>query len=557
MILPGVTASGRQVAPSVRTDASPGGTPTGGTTASLELRATILRAENSNNSVTFQWWNTSTPGSVNTTSVISVSQGAVNQSVSFTLTGLAQATSYTYRVVSTNVGGTAIGGNVSATTPINAPVASGASGAEGTATPTATTSNPSNYSKTTATIGGTFTGSSAYMQYDTTDQFNSGNLRNTSSTTTSPITENISGLSGATTYYSRVVATVTSTILNMSGTVNPNGRTTTVTFRYATDAALTQNVATVSGGTFTGTTNQTATASVSVSPNNWYVRIEATNDGGTAYSAVFGPVSVVTKTAISSNKSFTTYTDRSQEFTTATESGVWYYPSIPAGGAAVSTVFAECIGGGGGGGKGINSTQAGGGGAGRAANGTINTNGGNLNVIVGRGGVGAGKVSPYSNNGQGSGVYRGDPSAPAEKVEALGGGVGDSGGAGNGGSSTFAGGAGYVYDYVVHIGGGGGGILGGGGAATSTTAGAGGGGVLGVCGGGGGAGYYFTYTSGTYGYIVTPNPVTGAGNSGGGNGATNADGGNATSYGSGGGGASNGNGGNGHHGYVKISWVGP
>lgn len=553
MILPGVTASGRQVAPSVRTDASPGGTPTGGTTASLELRATILRAENSNNSVTFQWWNTSTPGSVNTTSVISVSQGAVNQSVSFTLTGLAQATSYTYRVVSTNVGGTAIGGNVSATTPINAPVASGASGAEGTSTPTATTSNPSNYSKTTATIGGTFTGSSAYMQYDTTDQFNSGNLRNTSSTTTSPITENISGLSGATTYYSRVVATVTNTILNMSGTVNPNGRTTTVTFRYATDAALTQNVATVSGGTFTGTTNQTATASVSVSPNNWYVRIEATNDGGTTYSAVFGPVSVVTKTAISSNKSFTTYTDRSQEFTTV-GSFTWIYPSIPTGGAAVTSITASCIGGGGGGGRANGAGAAGGGGNGRSVSGLLDPQGQNATVDVGRGGVGAGVVSPYSNNGGGSAVTV----AGGANVTAAGGSVGTSEGNGNGGAGTFAGGSGYIVDYVSYNGGGGGGILGGGGNASGTTSGDGGGGVFGVCGGGGGAGVYYTYGySPSIGYFATPNYTAGAGNSGGGNGVTSGDGGDATSYGSGGGASASGRGGRGGQGYVKIEWVGP
>lgn len=549
MIVPGVTASGRQVAPSVQTTAATNVNYSGGVLATATLNGLVVRAENSDNTVVFHWGTSSTLASYTTTSSTSVTQGTTNQGVSVTLTGLSDGTQYYYRIVSTNTGGTTLGSILSFTTPINPPAVTTGSGSDGTVTPTTTTTDPSNYAKTTATLGGSFSNAtSAYVRYSSMSNFAVSDT--TSSYTSSPFSAAVSNLSGLTTYYCKAVATNNTLVLNMAGTVNPNGRSTAVTFRYASNSSFTSNVGTVSGGTFTGTTNQSATASVSgLSSGTWYFRIEANSVGGTTYGSSSSGVAVSSKTAEGSTKQFTTYTDRSQTYSTVTESGVWSYPSIPSGGAAVSSIFVVCIGAGGGGGRTINQQGAGGGGGGGYATGTLSVSSNNATVVVGRGGVGRGKVSPYSNNGQGSSVSIG-----GQSVTAGGGTAGDSEGSANGGSSTYAGGSGYIVDPYIFIGGGGGGGNGAGGNAGGTTAGVGGFGVGGQRGGGGGAGVYFTYV---YPGGFVANPVAASGNDGGGSGNASGNGGNATNYGGGGGASYGGVGGDGYQGLVTISWVGP
>lgn len=549
MILPGVTASGRQVAPSVRTDAATNVVASGGVLTQAVLNGTVLRAENSSNSVVFHWGTSSTLATFTTTSAVVVAQGSVNQAVSAAITSLAQGTTYYYRVVSTNTADTTNGSIVSFTTPFNVASVTTGAGSDGTATPTASTSAPSNYAKTTATVGGTFgSASSAYMMYSSMSNFASPTT--TPSRTTSPLSEGISGLSGNTTYYTKIIAVNTNRVLNMAGTVNPNGSSTTVTFRYSTNAAFTTNVGTVGGGTFSGTTTQNATASVSgLAEGTWYFRIEATNSGGSSIGGTSSGVAVSSKVTEGSVTQFTTYTDRSQTYSTVTENGIWSYPSIPSGGAPVTSIFVVCIGAGGGGGRTTNGKGAGGGGGGGYAAGTLSVSNNSATIVVGRGGVGAGKVSPYSNNGQGSSVSIG-----GQSITAGGGTVGDSEGAANGGSSTYSGGSGYVVDPYIFTGGGGGGGNGRGGDGGSTVAGVGGFGVGGQRGGGGGAGVYYTYV---YPFGFSANPVAASGTDGGGNGNASGNGGDATNYGGGGGASYGGVGGNGYQGLVTVSWVGP
>lgn len=544
MILPGVTASGRQVAPSVRTDAATNVVVSGGTLASATLNGTVLRAENSDNSVVYRWGTSSTLSSYSTTSATVVSQGSTNQVVPVTLTGLSDGTVYYFRIVSTNTGGTSLGDILTFTTPINAPAVTTGSGSDGTATPTASTSNPSNYAKNTATLGGTFTANTAYIQYSSFSNF--AVPSSTSSSTTSPISVGVSDLSALTTYYCRIIASNTSLTLNVAGTVNPNNRSTTVLFRYANNPSFTGS-STISAGTFTGTTNQSATASITgLSAGTWYFRIEATSVGGTSIGGTSSGVALSTKTTTGDTKQFTTYTDRSQTFSTVTESGVWYYPSIPSGGAAVTSISVYCIGAGGGGGRSINGYGAGGGGGGSSNSGALTVSNNNATVVVGRGGTGQGRVTGYSNNGQASSVTIG-----GQSITAAGGTVGGSDLSCDGGSSTFSGGAKYVDNtYGIYNGGGGGGRTGKGGDAGTNSAGVGGFGVSGQMGGGGGAGIVSVYLGGTTYY-------TGSGTDGGGSGGANADGGDATNYGGGGGGSVNGRGGNGYQGLVTISWVGP
>lgn len=555
MMLPGVTASGRQVAPSVRTDAASSVVVSGGTKAQATLNGTILRAENSANTVVFHWGTSSTLTPFNVVSAPSVSQGSTNTAVNAALTDLDDGTVYYYRVVSTNTGGETRGSIVSFTTPINAPVATTGAGSDATTSPTATTGSASNYAKTTATFNGTHTGSTAYFQYSTTSNFSSGN-NDTGSSTNTTLATAVSGLSGNTTYYFRIRSTNNNRRLTMNGTVNANNRSTTVVFRYSTSSTFaTSATVTATQSPVTGTTNTAVSATVSgLAAGTYYFRVEATSAGGTTNGATSSGIAVSSKETIGGTSSFTTYNDRSTTYTTVGESiATWVYPSIPAGGAPVTSISVLCVGGGGGGGKGSEpSSAAGGGGGGGRVFGVLSVSNNNATITVGRGGTGRGQVTAYGYNGYPSSVTIGGAS-----ITANGGVAGSNTGTFNGGDSTYAGGFGYDdgYGYNRH-GGGGGGSGGSGGSASSSASGNGGAGTSGQCGGGGGGGFNYSFGSGTY------TATTGSGADGGGNAIWTTGGGaftnNANNYGGGGGAGVNGlNGGNGYQGYVVISWVGP
>ena len=561
MIIPGAVAGGHKYPPVVSTNSI---TPVSTEYTQLRFSGRIERAGNSDNSVVFHYGTSSTLASYSTTSpATAVANGTNTYDVTFTQTGLNTdnaGTTYYYRVVSTNLGGTVLGDIKSATVPVRPPTVTTDAGVDSTVTPTATTTNQSGISRFSATLNGTATNATrCYFQYVSGITENSGY---TASVTSPSIAVS---LSSGVTYTYRLIAENNSPQVTFNGTVNPNNRNTTVSFRYSTSAAVVNagGGTTIAGNTpTTNTSAQAITATVSLSAGTYYYRVEAINDaGGTSVGSVL-PIEIKNKSVTSGTaKTFTTYVVRSQYFSTPGPA-TWTYPSIPTGGSQINTVSVVLAGGGGGGARGAGKyagspynlayAGAGGGGGGRRVEGVLTINGNSATLDVGEGGQGA-SVANGAKSGFNGATSTITCSATGSSFSALGGigGVSAFLGAPNGGNSgvTQPGGAGYdaiVYGYS--LGGGGAGNNGAGDSATTVSAGKGGPGIYGQCGGGGGAGIYWS----GYNY----DGAAAIGQDGGGNGGI-LGGNNATAEGGGGGGGASGSGGDGYRGFVYVQWEGP
>jgi len=567
MMIPGAVAGGHKYPPVVSTNTI---TPVSTEYTQLTFSGRIVRAGNSTNSVVFHYGTSSTLSSYLTTSPAAVvANGTNNYDVFFTQTGLNTdnaGTTYYYRVVSTNLGGTALGDIQSATVPVRPPTVTTTAGSDSTATPTATTTNQSNIARYSATFNGTATNATrCYFQY----AYNNAGSPVYTDTVASYgyITTNLTSPSLSVSLLEdrfhtfALVAENNSPQVTFNGTVNPNNRPTTIRFRYATtsDGVASSTNTVVGSAPTTNTTAQSVTANQSLSAGTYYYRVEATNDVGGV--SVGTPLSIViaNKSVVAGNtKTFSTYGSRNQLFTTPGPA-TWSYPAIPTGGSQINTVNVAVVGGGGGGARGagkytssgITYAGAGGGGGGRRVDGVLTINGNSATLDVGEQGQGA-SVANGAKNGFNGGTSTITCSPTGSSFSALGGvgGVSAFLGTPNGGNSgvTQPGGAGsdnIAYGYST--GGGGAGNNGAGDSSTTYSAGKGGPGVNGQCGGGGGAGVYFDY-----GYL----PTAAIGVDGGGNGGYEG-GESATNYGGGGGGGAKGSGGNGHKGFVYVQWEGP
>lgn len=568
MMIPGAVAGGHKYPPVVSTNSI---TPVPTQYTQLTFSGRIERAGNSDNSVVFHYGTSSTLASYSTTSpATAVANGTNTYDVTFTQTGLNTdnaGTTYYYRVVSTNLGGTTLGNIQQATVPVAPPVVTTTAGSDSTATPTATTTNQSNITRYSATFNGTATNATrCYFQY----AYNNAGSPVYTDTVASYgfITTNLANPSLSVSLLEdrshtfALVAENNSPQVTFNGTVNPKNRNTTVLFRYATtEAGVASSSNTVAGNApTTNTTAQSVTANQSLPAGTYYYRVEATNAGGTSFVNPPISITIANKFAIAGNtKTFFTYGSRYQFFTTPGPA-TWTYPAIPTGGSQINTVNVAVVGGGGGGARGAgkytsshNTTYAGagGGGGGRRVDGVLTINGNSATLDVGEQGQGA-SVANGAKSGFSGGTSTITCSATGSSFSALGGvgGVSAFLGAPNGGNSgvTQPGGAGYdniAYGYST--GGGGAGTNGAGDSATTNAAGKGGPGVNGQCGGGGGAGLYYDY-----GYL----PTAAIGVDGGGNGGY--EGGEpATTWGGGGGGGAKGSGGNGYKGFVYVQWEGP
>ena len=555
MFIPGVTAGGHKYPPVVSTNTI---VPVPTEYTQLMFSGQIVRAGNSDNTVVFHYGTLSDLSTYNTTSpAATVANGTYSLNVFFTQTGLNPnnaGTTYYYRIVSTNLVGTVFGDIKSATVPVRPPTVTTTSGSDATVVPGATTTTQSNANATSATLNGTATNAtSCYFQYSTnagmTGATNTGNTANQ----TSP-SIGISSLSPGTTYYYRLVSSNALTRATFNGTVNPQNRDTNTIFRYATTSAgVAGSSLFVSGpNPVTNTTTQSVSVTPSLAAGTYYYQLEATNAGGTSVSTTIESVTIGPRTTTSSILSFTTYSYRSQAFTT---SGTWARPSAPTGYAPITSVTVTAVGGGGGGGRGTGGFASEGGAAGGGGGGQVVTAAsavsGNLAVTVGAGGTKASAANALFSG------LAGDPSS-AGSVSAAGGVGGTGGGAlGNGGASGsgFAGGSLAFSVGNYSTGGGGGGSTGSGGNATSRSSGAGGTGTSGRGGGGGGAGWWYDLPPDAY--IGTYRYVVGAGSSGGTNGAEFSASDAANNSGGGGGGSAKASSGQGGSGYVFIEWYGP
>jgi hypothetical protein len=362
--------------------------------------------------------------------------------------------------------------------------------------PTATIAAATSVTGTSATLNGTVSanGPSATVnfQYSTDSTFATGVT--TVAATQSPVTgqsvavsKAITGLTGNSTYYARIVATSsagTTTSANTSfvagalatasisattafnqnsgtlhGTVNANGLSTTVTFELSLSNTFGTIAHTISAGTATGgspTTFNTSTGTVLSNGTTYYVRVKAVNSFGTTYSSTYD--------------TFTTYALKTVVFTA---SGSWTMPSLGNGSTPTSTINAFAVGGGG-------SSDLGGGGGGSVINTTSITLASTMSAAIGAGGTygNNGGTSTLTNLSNAVGGYKDDPWTRAGSsgngnlggtnyldtlgsYPSCGGGGGGAGGAGADHSGFYDGGAGGASLYVSwrgdYYGGGGGG----------------------------------------------------------------------------------------------------
>jgi hypothetical protein len=243
-----------------------------------------------------------------TTNYQNIDSGINNVTVTENVTSLTSNTTYNFRIVATNNGGTTYGNNLIFVTG-NSP------GSRPTCITDAASDITANVARLNGTVNPNALHTDAYFEYGLTASY-------TVTTTSQPIgngtmsvavTADISGLSLNTAYNFRVVGVnttgttygnnltfttalpptcttdaadnITSNAARLNGTVNPNGFATTACFNYGSTTSYTIKTNAHSIGT--GTSNVAVSADISeLSSNTIYnFRCVATNIGGTTYGA--------------------------------------------------------------------------------------------------------------------------------------------------------------------------------------------------------------------------------------------------------------------------------
>jgi phosphodiesterase/alkaline phosphatase D-like protein len=264
-----------------------------------------VNASGSETTVTFEYGLDTNYGTT-ITAIQNPVSGTIDTAVSAIIDDVLPNTTYHYRLVATNAGGSDNGADMTFTT-LPLP-------------PTAVTNAASSIGTTGATLNGTVNANDG----STTVTFEYGLDTGYGTTVTadqSPVTGStdtavskaITGLTNGSTYHYRVVAVnaggttygadmtfttgataptattdaasgVGSTGATLNGTVNANGDSTTVTFEYGTSTDYDRTVA-ATPGTVTGSTNTAVSASVTTLTANttYHFRVVAVNAGGTSY----------------------------------------------------------------------------------------------------------------------------------------------------------------------------------------------------------------------------------------------------------------------------------
>ena len=249
--------------------------------------------------VRFQYGRTTSYGS---TTANQTKTGNTTQNVAANISGLTGGTTYHFRIVATNSGGTRYGSDRTFTTK---------------GPPVVTTNAATNVELRSATLKGAVNpqglNTTVRFQYGRTTSYGSTTANQTKTgNTTQNVAANISGLTGGTTYHFRIVATnsggtrygsdrtfttkgppvvTTNAATNvelrsatLKGAVNPQGLNTTVRFQYG---RTTSYGSTTANQTKTGNTTQNVAANISglTAGTTYHFRIVATNSGGTRYGS--------------------------------------------------------------------------------------------------------------------------------------------------------------------------------------------------------------------------------------------------------------------------------
>ena len=325
--------------------------PTVSTTPATSVTATsaILNGTvNPNGTATTYYFQYGTTSSSLNTATTSLSAGSAFGviSVSASLASLAPSTTYYFRLVATNSGGTNTGTVQSFMTPAQAMA------------PTVATTPATSVSATGGVMNGTVNANglttSVWFEWGTSYALGSSTPPGTGSgTITSAWSATLMYAGSATTYYYRivasnssgtsygsvvnfttlavapVVATVPATNVAMNsatlnGTVNPNGAATTFYFEYATGGnGWDHSTPPQSAGSGTAPIAVSATISSLSSNTTYYFRLIAANDGGTIYA---GSLSFTTAVA-----TYAVFAGASPEFAGSVRStdGQINCPTIP------------------------------------------------------------------------------------------------------------------------------------------------------------------------------------------------------------------------------------
>ncbi len=267
--------------------------------------ATLNGTVNPGGAATDWWFEYGTSVSYGSkTSTTAAGSGSANVAVSKSLSGLAPATTYHYRLVAKNSSGTANGGDGLFTT---------------ASPPVAVTAAATGVAPTTATLGGTVNpnGQSTawYVEYGTSTAYGTKTASTDagSGTSSKAVSTGVSGLTAGKTYHFRLVATSTagtalgadatfltaeppvattsaassvgSTSAKLNGKVDPNGRSTTYFFEYGTTTTYGTKTSSSSAGSGSSSTNVSKTVSGLTSGTTYYFRLVATSDAGTVTGA--------------------------------------------------------------------------------------------------------------------------------------------------------------------------------------------------------------------------------------------------------------------------------
>jgi hypothetical protein len=255
--------------------------------------------------VYFQYGTTTSYGH---TTLNQIKTGNTYQSISANISGLTASTTYHFRIVATNSGGTRYGSDRTFTT------------LSATGPPVVTTSPATSIANFSATLNGSVNPhgltTTVYFQYGTTTSYGlTTAIQSKTGNTYQNVAANISGLTASTTYHFRVVASnsagttygadrtfttlsatgppvvitnpatnILTNLATLNGSVNPHGLTTTVYFQYGTTTSYGHTSASQSK---TGNAYQNVGANISglTASTTYHFRIVGTNNSGTTYGS--------------------------------------------------------------------------------------------------------------------------------------------------------------------------------------------------------------------------------------------------------------------------------